>query len=350
MEGNRRRGFYNIKDQIDALRDQDIRTITFDGNVSGHRLIEVDGSGDHVVATVDSETVVGAEWDNESVTSGDKGRIKEIGRVKVEAADVVEAGKDLKSYTAGKVGLAITAALAGSALGALTNKTGFLNAKYTHANQPADDNVEVKSSSAADTMNCTVWGTLQGGTDLYYQTLPLNGTTFVVFEADAAAGQKALKYEDDTVAAANWDVIYAVTLASLPAGTISMEETSGSLLILDTVAAAVAYGYHEATDDRAYNGIPTATNSAAGTEKIIIAGYGTDEAKKAEVITLNGTTPVNASVAYSKIDFICNGPLGEASDLNVDIKVAAEEDENHIVGKSLTAAAAAGTDVDLRLR
>jgi len=87
-------------------------------------------------------------------------------------------------------------------------------------NQPANDGVEVVSSSASDTQQITLWGNTNSGTDIVYETITLTGTT-------AVATTKT-----------DWGTIYGAFLgdqygliSSRAVGTITIREASGDLVI-----------------------------------------------------------------------------------------------------------------------
>lgn len=85
----------------------------------------------------------------------------------------------------------------------------------TFVTQPSNDGVEMLSTSGSDVQDATIWGTVTGGLDtaLQSEVITLNGTNPV------------------PTARTDWNVIYAVELASAAAGTITVREASGDQTI-----------------------------------------------------------------------------------------------------------------------
>jgi hypothetical protein len=98
-------------------------------------------------------------------------------------------------------------------------------------NQPANDGVEIVSSSASDVGKCTIWGTTNGTTTMVSETVTLTGAT-----------PKATTKTD-------WGTIYAVFLGDsdgkniTPAvGTITVREASADQTICQIAVGKISKG------------------------------------------------------------------------------------------------------------
>ncbi len=100
--------------------------------------------------------------------------------------------------------------------GGATVKSFTTVGAFTAANQPAGDAVDILSSDAADVQQATIWGVVQGESDLLAtsEIIPaLTGTT------------------SSTTSQTNWANIYAVELSSPATGTITIRKASNDATI-----------------------------------------------------------------------------------------------------------------------
>ena len=98
-------------------------------------------------------------------------------------------------------------------------------------NQPANDGVEVVSSSASDTQQITLWGNPNGSTDIVYETITLTGTTAV----------STIKTDWGTIYGAFLGDQYGL-ISSRAVGTITIREASGDLAITTIAVGKLGTG------------------------------------------------------------------------------------------------------------
>ncbi len=293
---------------------------TADGTINERRLVKIDGSGDHVEATVDSLNVVGINYED-SVISGTESLTMGILGEHTGVADAkVDAGKNLKTCAGGRVGQLVDSDLSGTAL--ISTQTGD-----DFSNQPSSDDIELVSDAAGDTdIEVTIYGT---DTSDEYQTETIT--------TDGSDGTTPV-----TSANSYNNLMGAEITSGSPSGTLTLREASGDLEITTLTSGSTSSGIYEPADTRAFNVAPTAVASGAETGYLVVVGTGTDYSTQAESKQMNGSTAVTLASAYNSIDKVC---LGDTS-ADISVSVGAEEDENRKVGKSNSSAASKDDTVD----
>lgn len=303
-------------------------TETADGNIAARRVCEIDSSGDIIAGTLQSQTVIGVEANDDAKVSTDSMNLV-TGFCTVVAAGIIAAGSKLKCATAGKVIGLLTASKAGG-----TMKTTGVGKAFT--NQPTNDSIEIVSGSAGDTsLSVTIIG--------------VTGTTITVEEmtTDASDGTtpKASSKSD-------WDEILAVKINGTNAGTITVREASADQLIVAITAGTNKTAGVEsvaAASQPAFGLIPDIKASGASTKNIgvkYIPANGSAATYKA--VALNGTTEV-ALLAALEVTEIYTGDL-EASRTAVLLTNSTEEDENNCIGTAIGGATAADDEIKAFIR
>lgn len=289
-----------------------------DGTINANRLVYIHANGDYLEAPANEFGVIGVNFEGRQRSDGEN-LVLAVGALRLIAAQAVEAGRALKSYHGGRAGLLVTAALVGQDILAATAGGNF-------GNQPANDGVEVVSSSAADTtQSVTIYGTTNGGDVVVVETVALNGTTPVA------------------TTKVNWGEILGVELSAVCAGTITIREASGDLGITTIAPAALQAGvaYPSAANQRALAQAPTAVAGGASTKKVGLVGTGVDGAVLTNnAKTLNGATAIIMPTKMNTVTKVLLGDVASASTVQVD--VGAADDAGLKIGKSLTAAATLG--------
>jgi hypothetical protein len=180
-------------------------------------------------------------------------------------------------------------ALAGSNRWCRVNATGTTNAGHNGAayevihtsgngaaftNQPANDGVEVVSSSALDiTQSATVYGTTQGTDTVVKETVALNGTTAV------------------STTKTDWGVILGVVLSAVCAGTVTFREASGNATITTITTGNLSSGVEAVTTSYPTT-TPTVVANGATTKQVGLYGTALDGTAQGDSQALNGTTAV----------------------------------------------------------
>lgn len=291
------------------------------GTIPGNRLVEVGGSDTFVVGTVDSHAIVGVNVGDVSRGSGQTVDIG-LGFRQVVTASPVLRGKPIKCADNGRVTQHVNAAAVGTTIKTTGAGLGFTN-------QPANDGVEILSSNnVADIgQTVTIIGTTNGGVVVVVEDIVLNGTTPVA----------SVKVD--------WGVILAVKVSAALVGTLTVREASAGQTITTIAPAALSSGVETvaAAAQGAFNQLPVIVGSAA-TTKVLGYKYVTTAAADAyEAKALNGATDVTMVNAALLIEEVYTGDLEAAR--TATVKVGAEEDENHKVGKAYETAAAAGVRI-----
>jgi hypothetical protein len=209
-------------------------------------------------------------------------------------ADVaITAGQVL---TAGYSGTIAPLALSDIALLTAQAGTGFTN-------QPANDTVEIVSSSALDTQTVTVWGTSNGSGAITSESIVLTGTTAV------------------TTIKTDWGVILGVEITSGPAaaGTITFREGSGNLAITTIAASAKSSGiaYQRNGAQVAYSTRFAIVAGGSSTKNVGFVGTTLSRGTQTEVVTLTSTVEVVSSVQWRTIDKILVGDVANSSTVTV---------------------------------
>jgi hypothetical protein len=297
-------------------------TETADGTIPSNRLVEINASGEHVVGTAASHTIVGVNMAAAAVAATQEFPLG-WGVCSVVSATPILAGTVLKGADNGRVTRLADADTVSGTIMAVAAGGGF-------ANQPANDGVEVVSSSAADTTRtATIIGTTNGGVVVVVETVTLNGVTFV------------------PTVKVDWGLVLAVKLSAACVGTITVREASHDAAIITLAPGVLSAGVTAvtATTQGAYNTIPSVVADGASTK---VAGMkytqnnGTTVAYQA--VAQNGATAAPFATAALLVTEVYTGDVAGATASTFAVS-ATEEDEFHKVGKALTTATAAGQTI-----
>jgi len=161
-------------------------------------------------------------------------------------------------------------------------------------NQPADDGVTVKSTSALDiTQTVTIYGTANGAaTTLVTEVVTLTGTVDV----------------NSTVT--DWGKILGIVLSAATVGDIEVSETSGGLEIVTITAAGLSAGVTATSASNAFGDIPSMVANDTTTKPVGIIGVSTAGAAINTVTLLTNTSNVNlGSVNYATVSLILTGDV-----------------------------------------
>lgn len=253
---------------------------TAGGTIPARGLIQYNGSA-YVAGSANAEKVIGVNRYNAAVSSGAVVHALR-GHVDALAGTAIQDGALLKAYPAGKLGPAVTHAMASVQV---NDEDDYAGAAFT--NQPAGDDVEVVSSSAADTtQNITIIGHLSGA--LVVETKTLTGQTQVVFSNGGS------HYTD----------VLAVILDAACAGTITVREASANQAICTISPGDFGAGVVEATpgEDDGYCATVQVAASGASTAYVVLAVQNATGEDRYLIAQMNGTTKVAISAAYSTVD------------------------------------------------
>ena len=304
-----------------AIREKFYFADSADGAILRNRVVHIDGSGDLLEGTIGSQTVIGVNSEADSKANGD-GILVGFGKVNLVTASPVAGGAALKCADNGRVTQLVTAAVAGTVI-----KTSATGSAFT--NQPADDGVEVVSSSASDiTQTVTVIGTTQATDTVVVEELALDGTTAV------------------STVKADWGVILAVKLDAACVGTITFREASANAAITTIAPAALQSGVVEVAvaSQGAFGVIPAVKGSVDTTSALGLQIVGTDGVVAYDSQALTAGTAVAANTAALLVTEVYKGNI--EADETVTVAVGAEEDENNKIGRSFEAATAADTTIE----
>lgn len=304
---------FNIAQRWRWLYDIFHKRVTGGGSVTANSLVIPSGTN-VIVATLEAVNVVGVV--EELIASAAEGYMKVTGHAWVRADQAIAFGQRLKAGLAGAVTTFIDSAIAASAIGDATTLAGD-----DFGNQPANDTVDVKSSSASDiTQTVTVYGLENGGTVIVSEAIgPLTGTSAVN-------------------GATSFDTILAVVIDAVTVGNITVEENSGGADITVVAAGTLQEGYNAITAGLARYAIPDIVASGASTKYVGIVGTDDTGAAQSEQIQLTGATKVALANSYQTITHVYTGDVEAAQ--TVSVTVADEEDDENIsVGKALEAVA-----------
>jgi hypothetical protein len=292
-----------------------------DGTIPGNRLVQVDITGDLLVGSDAAHGIVGVNLSDTSKAAGDTIDIG-VGFQQVIAATPVRAGRPIKCADNGRVTELVLADIVQETIFATGAGGGF-------ANQPANDGIEIVSSDALDVDTVvTIIGTTNGGVVVVSEDVAL----------DAADGTTAVASTK-----VDWGLILAVKVASALVGTLTVREASADQAITTLAAGVLSKGVEEVpeADGGAFNVVPTIVGSGATTK---VLGYRymptSGSATPAhEAKALNGSTDVTMVNAARQIVEVYTGDLEAAR--TAIVRVGAEEDELHRVGRAYDGATAA---------
>ena len=293
-------------------------------DVAAQLLMEVDTSGRGIVGTANSRKIIGVNPFMRTMKTGKnpegggdnpKGYPVGIGRqfLLADTGVGVIAGQRLKSYAAGKCGPMLDGSLTGT-----TIKTTAVGSAF--GNQPANDIVQVKSSSAGDTTQIvTLIGTTNAVNTVVVQNVALNGTNAV----DSAK--------------ADWGKILAVKLSAACAGTITIQKKTGPATIITIAPAGLSAGVNvvaAGVAQNAYNAIPQVVSDGATTKQVGIQGTDSTGAVIYDSVALNGTTAVPFNSAFRTVTEVYTGDVENTR--TETVKTSATADSADLcIGKAL---------------
>jgi hypothetical protein len=288
-----------------------------DGTIPAQRLVKGHTDGTLLVGTLGSKRIVGVN-DGDPAISGEP-IVLATGFVSVVAAEPLLAGDLLKCGDNGRVLQLADADNVDTVIG--TGTAG------NFANQPANDGVEVVSSSAADvTQTVTVIGTTTGGHTVVVETVTLTGTTFV------------------PTVKVDWGLVLGVKLSAACAGTVTIREASADAAITTIAPAALSAGVVSiaAASRGAHGLIPYIKAGAASTKEVGVLYETTAAAEAYGAAALNGTTAAALPAAANLVKEVYLGDVATGTVATVYTN-ATEDDEQLTVGKALATIAAGGT-------
>lgn len=285
--------------------------------ISPNRLLEFDASGLLQHASEDSVLVVGSSGPR-AYASGDPVELIYGGLVNLTADAPVSAGQQLKAGDAGVAVPLVTAAESGTTIDS--------SAGGNFGNQPANDGVEVLSSSAADTtQTATIYGTTTGTDTVVVETVALNGTTPVA------------------TVKTDWGQVLGVELSASCAGTVTIQEASAGADITTILTTVLTAGIVDvpAADQYAYNVPPTAVAGGASTKQVGLIGTNPAGTTIYDSQALNGTTAVTMNVEFDRVTRLLVGDVASASTVTVAVG-AVETTEGLAVARALQDQATVG--------
>lgn len=182
-----------------------------------------------------------------------------------------------------------------------TSYTSDAGGAFVLAGQPQNDGISVVSSSAADTtQTVTIIGTTQGTDTVVVETVTLNGTN-----------------EVDTTKT-DWGFVLGVKLSASCAGTVTIEEKSGSVDIITIATGVLSKGVTTVSPVMQNLGHLLEIVASGATTKMV--GFkGTDENGNVvyDAQALNGTTAVESNVAFGTVTEIYVGDLESTRTITV---------------------------------
>jgi len=206
----------------------------------------------------------------------------------------------------------------------------------------ADASDDVLQANLPDTVQAVCAGNETGNTMIIYGDV---GGTYT--KETVTLGTAATYTSTNT-----WAVVYAVSITAAATGTIDVEDGSSTANLFPQIAGATAARVYGAI-------VPDVATDPEGQHCQIKAGganasdvvlWGTDYAgnEQAEVVTMNGTTWVEGTLAFRSLDYVFIGADGIAWNAGVtsqyDQQVEANE-RNEIRAYALEAQATAGSTV-----
>jgi uncharacterized protein (UPF0333 family) len=286
------------------------------GTIAAQRFVTVDSTGAPTQGTANSARIVGISGDN-AKTVGQEMQMRLFWGT-VTADDAITAPALVKCGDSGRAVGMVDATVSGT-----TIKTTGAGLAFT--NQPANDGIEVVSSSAADTtQTVTFYGTTTGTNTVVVETVALNGTTVVA------------------TTKVDWGVLLGYELSASCAGTVTVREASGDATISTCATTVLSKGVETVTaaDQQAFNVAPTAVASGSSTKQIGIVGTNSAGTAIYDSFPLNGTTAVTFATAFKRVTKVLTGDV-EATRTAV-VKVGAAEDASRKCGIATTSATAQG--------
>lgn len=291
---------------------------TANGTINPRRFLDPDSSGNVGQATGGSTTAVGVYPEPLAKAAGDRVFVG-WGPQPVDADDVLVPGREVKVGYQGKAITFLSTALTSTTM--LTTGNGL-----AFGNQPANDGVEVLSSSAADTtQTVTIIGTTTGTDAVVVETVTLNGTSVV------------------STTKTDWGQVLAVKLSASCAGTVTVREASADATITTITTGNTSKGVETVltADQQAYNVIPQIVCSGTGTKQIGLKGTDSSGATIYDSQALTGATAVAVNTAFKRVTEVYTGDL--ESNRTVTLKTGATAEDRQLArGRVLVGAAAAG--------
>lgn len=259
--------------------------ITAGADVSAYRFVGLDTSGDLVTSPTATERWAGVSA--EAISNGDAGKVNTSGRAMVMPSADLAANDELVAVAGG-----FAAPYTASAITLGTNDTG------------ADASDDIDQSNLPDQVTATCAADETGNTLVIYGDVGGNYTKETVTLGTAGS------YTSTNTFAA----IYGLETTAESTGTIDIRDASLNGLLIPQIAATTAarkYGAFE----------PGTSTDPEGHEVQILAGganasdvllLGTDYAgnEQAEVVTMNGTTAVESTLAYRSLTSVFIGADG----------------------------------------
>jgi hypothetical protein len=292
--------------------------------INAHRLCSLDTTGKLAQSSAsDSKSkCIGVNDTGAAIVAGQRVPLARGFTVGI-ADDALTPGTSFKAGDGGRIIGFNGPAQAATVIKTTGNGLGF-------GNQPANDGVEVLSSSAADTtQTATIIGTTTGTDTVVVETVALNGTTPV------------------STVKTDWGFILAVKLSASCAGTITFREASADATITTVLTTVLSKGVElvTAADQQAYNVAPTGVGSGSGTKTIGLQGTNSAGTTVYTSKALNGTTAITFPTALKRVTEVYVGDL--ETNRTTTIATGAAETENLRLGSVLTLAAAQGDAVGI---
>lgn len=172
-------------------------------------------------------------------------------------------------------------------------------------NQPAGDTVQVLSDSTDDVgQKVTIYYTKTGATTtVSSEVLTLNGTNAV--DSSIATIQNVL----------------GVVISAAHAGTVTVQEKSGSADIVTIATGTLSAGVHATTSADAYGAISTIKAGGVSTKWFGVIGTDVDGNALTFAGQLDGTTDVNLGTApWNTITTVLIGDVASASTATIETK------------------------------
>lgn len=211
----------------------------------------------------------------------------------LESVSRINSGSDLSGGTQWKR-IRATGTTGGGTSGGVYEAIHTSLAGLAFTNQPANDAIEVLSSSAADTtQSVTVYGTTNGTDTVVAETIALNGTTPVA----------SVKVD--------WGVILGWELSAPCAGTVTLREASADQTISTATTGVLSKGVESvsAATGLGYNVTPMVTASGATTKQIGLIGTNAAGTTIRDSQALNGATAQVMNSAFNTITKVLTGDL-----------------------------------------
>ncbi len=297
-------------------------SVVVGGNIAARGPVKWSGSK-VVQAAANDPDAVGMLVENESKILNDEAAIAFGGVVTGNAESIINDGESVKVGLNGTIAPALTIALAGQVIED--------NVGLGFANQPANDSVEVVSSSALDTMPLDIYGTTNGGLTVVKERVVLTGTTQVV------------------TVKTDWGVILGVEIPEgypTSQGTLTIREGSANATIITMSAGVRQRGVVNVprAQQRAFGHIIGVVADSGTTKTVGIEGVNAAGSTVREAVVLTGATAVPFTGQYRHVTKILVGDLESArtATFRTDSKI---DGSAVIIGRALTDAIA-GAPVD----